>query len=82
MWRPVRTRPVAINGGRRDRTTQTTRCETVSCPPGEEHWHGALEDRFVEHLAIWEGDHSDTPETTWLEEVTDEQYTAPRTHRA
>ncbi|MDT7596480.1 MAG: hypothetical protein QOJ06_2026 [Pseudonocardiales bacterium] len=29
--------------------------ETVTCPPGEEHWHGAAPDRFMEHLAMWEG---------------------------
>ncbi|EKT76741.1 hypothetical protein WSS_A41210 [Rhodococcus opacus M213] len=56
--------------------------ETVTCPAGEEHWHGATDDRFMEHLAIWEGDGSSTPETTWLEEVTDEQYHAPRTRRS
>ncbi len=56
--------------------------ETVTCPPGEQHWHGATEDRFMEHLAIWEGDGQGTPETTWLEEITDEQYHAPRTRRS
>ena len=55
--------------------------ETVTCPAGEEHWHGAAEERFMEHLAIWEGDGSGAPETTWLEEVTDVQYHAPRTRR-
>jgi quercetin dioxygenase-like cupin family protein len=49
--------------------------ETVSCPPGEEHWHGAAPDRFMEHLAMWEGG-GDGPETVWAEHVTDEQYTA------
>jgi len=29
--------------------------ETVTCPPGEEHWHGATEDRFMQHLALWDG---------------------------
>lgn len=51
--------------------------ETVTCPPGEAHWHGAPPDRFMQHLAIWEGD--DALDTTWLEAVTDEQYNAPRT---
>lgn len=55
--------------------------ETVTCPPREEHWHGATDDRFMEHLAIWEGDGTDAPETTWLEEVTDTQYHGPRTRR-
>lgn len=53
--------------------------QTVTCPPGEEHWHGATDDRFMEHLAIWEGNGTDTPETTWLEEVSQQQYQGPRT---
>lgn len=56
--------------------------DTVTCPPGEEHWHGATADRFMEHFAIWEGDGTGAPETTWLDEVTDDQYTAPRTRRS
>jgi quercetin dioxygenase-like cupin family protein len=55
--------------------------ETVTCPPGEEHWHGATEDRFMQHLALWEGTapDDDRPETTWLEHITDEQDHGPRT---
>ncbi|MFI9781158.1 cupin domain-containing protein [Streptomyces sp. NPDC051956] len=55
--------------------------ETVTCPPGEEHWHGATEDRFMQHLALWDGTapDDDRPETTWLEHVADAQYQAPRT---
>lgn len=52
--------------------------ETVTCPPGEEHWHGATEDRFMQYLALWEGPGDDRPETTWLEKVTDVQYCGPR----
>jgi quercetin dioxygenase-like cupin family protein len=55
--------------------------ETVTCPAGEDHWHGATEDLFMEHLAIWEGDGTGTAETTWLEEVTNDQYNAARTRR-
>ncbi|WP_104086739.1 cupin domain-containing protein [Arthrobacter sp. GMC3] len=55
--------------------------QTITCPPGEEHWHGATEDRFMEHLAIWESAVEGTPETTWLEEVTDDQYQAPRSRQ-
>ncbi|MEV0109304.1 cupin domain-containing protein [Nocardia sp. NPDC050799] len=52
---------------------------TVTCPPGEEHWHGAAPGRFTEHLALWEGTADGTEETTWNEPVTDEQYHRPRT---
>jgi len=45
--------------------------DTVHTPPGEEHWHGAVADRFMTHLAIWEDD-----DATWGEHVTDEEYGA------
>ena len=43
--------------------------DTAHTPPGEWHWHGAVSDQFMTHLAIWEGD-----ETSWGEQVTDEAY--------
>lgn len=48
--------------------------QTAYCPPGEEHWHGAASDSFMEHLAML--DNADDPDatTTWLEHVTDEEY--------
>ncbi|WP_028660103.1 (R)-mandelonitrile lyase [Nocardioides insulae] len=48
--------------------------ETIYCPAGEDHWHGAAPDSFMEHLAMI--DHADDPatSTTWLEHVTDEHY--------
>ncbi len=45
--------------------------DTVYTPPGEEHWHGALPEHFMTHLAMWEGD-----DAVWGEQVTDEQYQA------
>jgi quercetin dioxygenase-like cupin family protein len=47
--------------------------ETVYTPPGEEHWHGATPDDFMEHLAMLEGA-SDGDGTTWLEHVSDREY--------
>jgi quercetin dioxygenase-like cupin family protein len=47
--------------------------QTVYTPPGEEHWHGATPDDFMEHLAMWEH----MPEggsATWLEHVSDQEY--------
>ena len=40
---------------------------------GEEHWHGAPPDRFMAHIALWEGD-----DVAWLEPVTNAEYTGPR----
>jgi quercetin dioxygenase-like cupin family protein len=46
-------------------------------PSGEEHWHGATPDYFTEHLAVLENGDDPAATTTWLEQVTDEEY-----HRA
>ncbi|MGZ4781906.1 MAG: hypothetical protein ACXVYL_08420, partial [Oryzihumus sp.] len=40
-------------------------------PPGEDHWHGALPDHFMTHLAMWEDD-----DATWGEHVTDDEHAA------
>ncbi len=47
--------------------------DVISTPPGEQHWHGATPDQFMTHLALWETDN-----VTWLDHVTDTEYTAPR----
>lgn len=70
---------IALIGTRDGTVIEAHPGDTVTCPPGEEHWHGAVPDRFMEHLALWEGLGDDRPETTWLEKVTDEQYSGPRT---
>lgn len=71
---------IALIGTRDGTIIETHPGETVSCPPDEQHWHGATRDRFMEHLAIWEGRGDGTPETEWLEPVTDKQYNGPRTN--
>jgi quercetin dioxygenase-like cupin family protein len=43
--------------------------DTVHTPPGEEHWHGAVADQFMTHLAMWEDD-----DATWGAHVTDAEY--------
>ncbi|MFJ8495246.1 cupin domain-containing protein [Streptomyces sp. NPDC094038] len=48
--------------------------DVLLTPAGEEHWHGAAPDRFMSHIALWEGDDVD-----WLEHVTDTEYGGPRT---
>jgi quercetin dioxygenase-like cupin family protein len=48
--------------------------DTVWTPAGEEHWHGGTAENMMCHYAILD----QTPAgdaTTWLEAVTDEQYT-------
>lgn len=48
--------------------------ETVVCPPGEEHWHGAATDTFMSHLAMLEAKPDGADPTAWLEPVPDELY--------
>lgn len=47
----------------------------AAAPPGQEHWHGADPDGFMEHLAMWGvGEADDGSETTGAEHVTDAQH--------
>lgn len=50
--------------------------DTVICPPGEEHWHGAATDTFMSHLAMLEARPDGGDPTTWLEPLSDERYQA------
>lgn len=47
--------------------------QTVVCPPGEEHWHGAAPDSFMAHLAIWDT-RPGRPIAVWGDHVTDSEY--------
>lgn len=47
--------------------------DIVYIEPGEEHWHGATENRFMSHVALQDSDENGMP-VTWLEQVTDEEY--------
>ncbi|GAA1796655.1 cupin domain-containing protein [Nocardioides hankookensis] len=55
----------------RDQVVVVRPGDTVWTPPGEEHWHGAVSDRFMSHLAMWEDD-----DATWGAQVTGEEYAA------
>jgi quercetin dioxygenase-like cupin family protein len=50
--------------------------DTVYTAPDIEHWHGASPDSFMVHIVVWEAPHpeSNQEETTWLEHVSDEEY--------
>ncbi|MFD7922052.1 cupin domain-containing protein [Streptomyces sp. NPDC059740] len=65
---------VGLVGTRDGGVVRITAGETVKCPPGEEHWHGATDTTLMAHLAVVVGD-AKGDGTTWLEPVTDEQYT-------
>lgn len=68
------TQGVALFGSRDGTVIEAHAGQTVYTPPGEEHWHGATEDCWMEHLAMLENADDPAETTRWLEHVTDEQY--------
>lgn len=66
---------VGLVGTRDGNVVRITAGETVKCPADEEHWHGATDTTLMAHIAMVVGDSSGDG-TTWLEPVTDEQFTA------
>jgi quercetin dioxygenase-like cupin family protein len=51
--------------------------DTVWIEADEEHWHGAAPGHTMVHLAMQEADESGN-DVVWLEQVTDEEYSALR----
>jgi quercetin dioxygenase-like cupin family protein len=48
--------------------------DVVWIPPGEKHWHGAAPTTGMVHIAMQEA--LDGSHVTWMEHVTDEEYSA------
>jgi quercetin dioxygenase-like cupin family protein len=48
--------------------------DVIWCPPGHEHWHGAMPTTAMAHIAIQEA--LDGKVVDWLEKVSDEEYMA------
>jgi len=48
--------------------------DVIWIPPGEKHWHGASPTTALTHIAIQE--QLDGKAVDWMEQVSDEQYTA------
>ena len=46
--------------------------DTIWCPPGHKHWHGATSTTAMSHIAVQEM--LDGKNIDWMEPVTDEQY--------
>lgn len=46
--------------------------DTIWCPPGHKHWHGATDTNGMSHIVVQEM--LDGKNVDWLEPVTDEQY--------
>ncbi|WP_320172395.1 cupin domain-containing protein [Maridesulfovibrio sp.] len=76
-WHPagqhmVVTDGVALTGTRDGRVIEFKKGETVWCPSGIDHWHGATPDAPMTHLVI--SGVKDGKAVVWKEKVTDEQY--------
>ncbi|MEU0676946.1 cupin domain-containing protein [Streptomyces sp. NPDC006172] len=64
---------VGLVGTRDGTVVRVSAGETVRCPAGEEHRHGATDTNLMAHIALVVGD-GNGDGTTWLEPVTDQQY--------
>jgi quercetin dioxygenase-like cupin family protein len=49
--------------------------DAIWCPPGVKHWHGAVPNSPMTHLALT--GQQDGKSVIWMEKVSDEQYGAP-----
>jgi quercetin dioxygenase-like cupin family protein len=72
------TEGVGLVGTRDGRLLRILPGDTVSCPPDEEHWHGATPTTLMSHLVMMEL-RDDAEQSIWLEPVTDEQFRAAPT---
>lgn len=71
------TEGVALMGTRDGGVLAVQPGQTVYTPAGEEHWHGATPEDYMEHLAMLENGDDPATTTTWLEHVADEDYRRP-----
>ena len=68
------TQGVARFGGRDGSIIEVHPGETVYAAPGEEHFHAAPSDTFMEHIAMLESADDAANTTAWLEHVTEDEY--------
>lgn len=71
------TEGVALMGTRDGGVIEVQSGQTVYTPAGEEHWHGATPEDYMEHLAMLENSADPATTTTWLEHVAAEDYHRP-----
>ncbi|MCP5328098.1 MAG: cupin domain-containing protein [Steroidobacteraceae bacterium] len=68
----VVTQGVALSGTRDGKIFRAETGDSLWCPPGVEHWHGATPDAAMTHLVITGV--RDGRNVVWQEHVTDAQY--------
>jgi quercetin dioxygenase-like cupin family protein len=68
---------VALIGTRDGAVIEATAGQTIYTQPGEEHWHGAAPDAFMEHLAMSESAGDPATATIWLEHLEASEYHRP-----
>ncbi|WP_018124129.1 (R)-mandelonitrile lyase [Desulfovibrio oxyclinae] len=76
-WHPagqhmIVTEGTALTGTRNGKVIKFNEGETVWCPVGVDHWHGATPDAPMTHLVVTGV--KDGKAVVWKEKVTDEQY--------
>ena len=65
---------VALFGTRDGTVIEVHAGQTAYAAPGEEHWHAATPDGFMEHLAVTENGDDPDNTTVWLEHGSDADY--------
>ena len=68
------TKGVAMTGTRDGKVIHFHEGESVWCPPGIDHWHGATPEAAMTHLVITAS--KDGENVIWKEKVTDKEYAA------
>ncbi len=72
MKHMIVTSGVALTGMRDGKIVKFETGDTVWCPPGIDHWHGATPDAPMTHLVITGV--KDDENVIWKEKITDDQY--------
>lgn len=66
----------ALTGTRDGKVIQFSKGESVWCPPGIDHWHGATPDAEMTHLVVTAS--ADGENVVWKEKLTAEEYQLPK----
>lgn len=65
------TQGIARFGTRDGQIIEVRPGETLYTPPGQDHWHAAAGDTFMEHIAMLENADDPTETTAWKEHVSE-----------